>query len=318
MPIVLVVHGGAGVWAEDRIKPGLQGVSAAARAGFEILLSGGAALDAVEAAVNSMEDNPVFNAGYGSTITLTGEIEMDASIMEGRSLRAGAITMVSDIKNPVSLARRVMEKTDQVLLGAWGAQKLADLLGVERRNPRTEAAMKRWREAKEHFIKGEMPRYGRITELVRGRPEFMSIDTVGAVALDRSGDVAAATSTGGMILKFPGRIGDAPLIGSGTYADNAAGAVSATGTGEVAIRLVLAKTVCDYMRRVGAQEATDRAVRLVNDRIPLSMGLIAVDRRGRIGATHNTPAMCWAYIKERMVQPKVQIKAKVLPPKTSS
>jgi len=173
---------------------------------------------------------------------------MDASIMEGRNLGAGAVAMVKDIKHPVSLARQVMERTDHVLLGAWGAEELADLLGVERRDPRTEAAMKRWREAKAHFLKGEMPRYGKIAELVRSRAEFMSIGTVGAVALDNSGDCASVTSTGGMILKFPGRIGDVPLVGSGTYADNSSGAVSTTGTGEVAIRLVLAKTVCDYMR----------------------------------------------------------------------
>lgn len=314
MPIALAVHGGAGAWTEDRIKPGLEGVASAIEAGFKILTSGGAALDAVEAAVNSMEDNPVFNAGYGSTITLTGEIEMDASIMEGRHLRAGAVTLVKDVKHPVSLARQVIERTDHVLLGAWGAEKLADLLGVERRDPRTEGAMKRWREAKERFLRGETLRYGKIADLVKGRPEFLSIGTVGAVALDRSGDSAAATSTGGMILKFPGRIGDTPLIGSGTYADNSSGAASATGTGEVAMRLVLAKTVCGYMRnRLKAQSATDRAIRLVNRTIPMSMGLIAIDRKGSVGATHNTPAMCWAYMREKMDEPKAQLTAKVLP-----
>jgi len=317
MPIALVVHGGAGAWAEERIKPGLEGVASAAKSGFEVLASGGTALDAVEAAVNSMEDNPVFNAGCGSTITLTGGIEMDASIMEGRNLGAGAVAMVKDIRHPVSLARQVMEKTDHVLLGAWGAEKLADLLGVERRDPRTEAATKRWREAKALFLKGEMPRYGKIAELVRSRPEFTSIDTVGAVALDHSGDCAAATSTGGMILKFPGRIGDAPLIGSGAYADNSSGAVSATGTGEVAIRLVLAKTVCDYMKGgLKAQPATDRAIKLVNRKISMSMGLIAVDRKGNIGAAHNTPAMCWAYIRGRMDKPEARLRARILSPET--
>lgn len=313
MPAALVVHGGAGAWAEERVKPGLEGVRSAARAGFEILTSGGTALDAVEAAVNSMEDNPVFNAGYGSTITLTGEIEMDASIMEGRNLKAGAVALVKDIRHPVSLAREVMEKTDHVLLGAWGAEKLANLLGVERRDPRTEAAMKRWREAKAQFLRGEMPRYSKIAELVRNNPEFTSIGTVGAVALDRSSDCASATSTGGTILKFPGRIGDVPLIESGTYADNASGAVSTTGTGEVAIRLALAKTVCDYMRSgLSAQRATDRAVMLVNRKIPLSMGLIAVDKKGNIGATHNTVAMCWAYVTEKTREPKAQLKAKII------
>jgi len=317
MTIALAVHGGAGAWTEDRIKPGLEGVASAARVGFKILKSGGSALDAVEAAVNSMEDDPIFNAGYGSTLTLTGEIEMDASIMEGRHLRAGAVTMVKDIKHPVSLARQVMEKTDHVLLGAWGAERLADLLGAERRDPRTERAMKRWREAKERFLKGEIARYGKIAELVKGRPEFLSIGTVGAVALDRYDDSAAATSTGGMVLKFPGRIGDTPLIGSGTYADNSSGAVSATGTGEVAIRLALAKTVCDYMRgRLKAQSATDCAIKLVNNRIPMSMGLIAVDRKGGIGATHNTPAMCWAYMKEEMDKPKAKVTAKMFPLET--
>jgi len=312
---VIVVHGGAGAWEKERWKSGLAGVKDAANAGFKILKTGGSALDAVEAAVMCMEDNPVFNAGLGSTLAVDKRIEMEASIMDGRTLNAGAVGLLKDIKNPVRLARIVMEKTDHIFLVADGAEKLADLYGLERRDPHTELRLRYWHELTQKLKKGEMETLPKLKELLDAHLNLFATDTVGAVALDKKGDTAAATSTGGRALKLPGRIGDSPLIGCGTYADNEAGACSTTGIGEVAIRMVLAKGTCDLMRGgQSAQQATDSSIRLVNLRIRLksSMGLIAVDTQGRVGASHNTLNLCWSYITPKMRQPKTDMQAKAI------
>jgi len=310
---VIVVHGGAGAWETERWKSGLAGVEDATKAGFKVLKTGGSALDAVEETVMCMEDNEVFNAGFGSTLALDKRIEMEASIMDGRTLNAGAVGLLRDIKNPVHLARLVMENTDHVFLVADGAEKLADLYGLEKREPLTEFRLRYWRELTRKLKNGEMESLPKLTKLLRSHPNLFETDTVGAVALDRKGDTAAATSTGGRALKLPGRIGDSPLIGCGNYADNEAGACSTTGIGEVAIRLVLAKTTCDFMHSgQSAQQAAESSVRLVNHRIRLksSMGLICVDAQGRVGAAHNTPNLCWAYMTSEMRQPKADMLAK--------
>jgi len=312
---VIVVHGGAGAWETERWKSGLAGVKKAARTGFKVLKTGESALDAVEAAVMCMEDNPIFNAGLGSTLALDKRIEMEASIMDGRTLNAGAVGLLKDIKNPVHLARIVMEKTDHVFLVADGAEKLADLYGLEKRNPLTELRLRYWRELTQKLKNGEMESLPKLTELLKSHPNLFETDTVGAVALDKNGDTAAATSTGGRALKLPGRIGDSPLIGCGTYADNEAGACSTTGIGEVAVRLVLAKGACDLMRTgQSAQQAAENSIRLVNHRIRLksSMGLIAVDTQSRVGAAHNTQNLCWAYMTSKMRQPKADMQAKAV------
>jgi len=312
---VIVVHGGAGAWEKERWKSGLAGVKEAAKAGFNVLKNSGSSLDAVEAAVMCMEDNPVFNAGLGSTLALDKRIEMEASIMEGRTLNAGAAGLLKDIKNPVHLARIVMENTDHVFLVADGAEKLADLYGLERRDPLTELRLRYWHELTQKLKKGEIESLLKLTKLLQSHPNLFATDTVGAVALDENGDTAAATSTGGRALKLPGRIGDSPLIGCGTYADNEAGACSTTGIGEVAMRLVLAKGTCDLMRTgESAQQAAENSIRLVNHRIRLksSMGLIAVDTQGRVGAAHNTLNLCWAYMTTKMRQPKADMQAKAI------
>jgi len=312
---VIVVHGGAGAWEKERWKSGLAGVKDAAKDGFKVLRAGGSALDAVEAAVMCMEDNEVFNAGYGSTLAIDKRIEMEASVMEGKTLNAGAVGLLKDIKNPVHLARIVMENTDHIFLVADGAEKLADLFGLERRNPLTELRLRYWRELTQKLKRGEMESLPKLKKLLQLHPNLFATDTVGAVALDEGRNTAAATSTGGRALKLPGRIGDSPLIGCGTYADNHAGACSTTGIGEVAIRLVLAKEACDLMRADGsAQQAVEACVRLVNNRIRLksSMGLIAVDTRGRVGAAHNTPNLCWAFMTTKMSQPKADMQAKAV------
>lgn len=312
---VVVVHGGAGAWDADRWKEGLAGTKDAASTGFKVLKADGAALDAVEAAVMSMEDNGVFNAGLGSTLAIDKRIEMEASIMEGRTLNAGATSLLADIKNPVHLARLIMENTDHVFLVAEGAEKLAKLFKLERRNPMTELRLRYWYDLTQRLREHEMESLPKLEKLLKTYPNLFPTDTVGAVALDKKGDTAAATSTGGRALKLPGRIGDSPLIGCGTYADNEAGACSTTGIGEVAIKLVLAKAACDFMRMgQSAQQAAENSIKLVNERIKVksSMGLVVLDMKGRIGAAHNTPNLCWAYMTSGFRQPRTAMRAKVL------
>ncbi|MEM2337103.1 MAG: isoaspartyl peptidase/L-asparaginase [Candidatus Bathyarchaeia archaeon] len=312
---VIVVHGGAGNWNIERINPGIEGVKKAAKMGFEIMLKGGSALDAVVEAVAVLEDVGVFNAGYGSSLTIEKTVEMEASVMEGKTLKAGAAGLLRDVRNPVRLARIVMEHTDHVFVVGEGAEKLARLFNLERRNPITELRLKYYEQQKQALLEGkhELPK---LAKLVREHPELFDLETVGAVALDKDGNVAAATSTGGFPLKLPGRIGDSPLIGCGTYADNRSGACSATGVGEIAIRLCLAKTVCNYMESGKTpQEAVEDAIRLVNERMAgtyNSMGLIAVNTKGEIGAAHNSKHLCWAYFTPKMQGPEAALTAKIL------
>jgi len=312
---VIVTHGGAGTWHPERSQAGLEGVKRAAEKGFKILKNGGSAVDSVMEAVAVMEDDGAFNAGYGSSLNIEKNVEMEASIMDGKTLQAGATGLLRDIKNPVRLARIVMENTDHVFVVGEGAEKLAKLFNLERKNPITKLRLNYYEQQKKAMLEGktELPK---LTNLVKTHPELFNLETVGAVALDKMGNVAAATSTGGFPLKLPGRIGDSPLIGCGTYADNQAGACSATGVGEVAIRLVLAKTVCNYMENgKTAQEAVEMAISLVNERIQKTynhMGLISVDLYGRIGAAHNSPNLCWAYITPEEQKPVASLTAKVV------
>lgn len=312
---VIVVHGGAGTWQPERSQHGLDGVKKATKTGFDTLRKGGTAMDAVMEAVASLEDDGTFNAGYGSTLNLEKEIEMEASIMDGKTLQAGAVGLLKDVKNPVRLARVVIEKTDHVFVVGKGAEKLATMANLERRSPITELRLRYYEEQKKNLLSGkfELPK---LYELVKNHPKLFQLETVGAVALDKNGNVAAATSTGGFPLKLPGRIGDSPLIGCGTYADNEAGACSATGVGEVAMRLVLAKTVCNLMQSgKTAQKASELAIKLVNRRIATgynSMGVITIDTYGRIGAAHNSPNMCWSYLNREMREPTVSLTAEIV------
>ncbi|MCK4668736.1 isoaspartyl peptidase/L-asparaginase [Candidatus Bathyarchaeota archaeon] len=311
----MVVHGGAGTWHPERIQLGLEGVRKAAKTGFEVLEHSGSAVDSVMEAVAVMEDGGVFNAGYGSSLNIEKHVEMEASIIDGKTLQAGAVGLLENIKNPIRLARIVMEKTGHVFVVGEGAEKLADMFKLERREPTTELRLKYYEKQRKALLKGKL-QLPKLANLVRNHPELFTLETVGAVALDKEGNVAAATSTGGFPLKLPGRIGDSPIIGCGTYADNQAGACSATGVGEIAIRLVLAKTVCNFMESgKTAQDAVERAIDIVNRRITdtyNSMGLIAVDVRGRVGAAHNSPNMCWAFITPETQEPVASLSAKLL------
>jgi beta-aspartyl-peptidase (threonine type) len=312
---VMVVQGGAGTWQPERSQPGILGVKEAATIGFEVLKKDGKALDAVMEAVSSMEDDGAFNAGYGSSLNIDKQIEMEASIMDGKTLQAGAAGLLRDVKNPVRLARIVMEDSDHVFVVGEGAEKLAKLHKLPRRDPMTDLRLRYYEAQKKALLEGryELPK---LAELVKQHPELFSLETVGAVALDKNGNVAAATSTGGFPLKLPGRIGDSPLIGCGTYADNLVGACSATGVGEIAIRLVLAKTVCTYMENgKSADKAVELAIKLVNQRIPTgynAMGLVALDTQGRIGAAHNSANLCWAYLTPNMKEPIASLTGRIV------
>ena len=292
------------------------GVKKAATAGSDALKHGGSALDAVESAVMSMEDDDVFNAGLGSSLALDKSIQMESSIMDGRTLSAGAVGLLSNIRYPVHLARIIMENTDHIFIVGRSAEKLAEVFNMERRDPNTELREGYWHELKDKAAHGRIDYFPRLSKLLESHPDLFNLDTVGAVAVDKDSNVAAATSTGGISLKVPGRIGDSPLIGCGNYADNEAGACSATGIGEIAIRLVLAKSTCDFMRAGQTpQEATEGSIREVNRRIPDAanqMGLVAVDSRGRVGAAHNSHHMCWSYITPETRSPKAFLKAKMV------
>ncbi len=313
---VIVVHGGAGTWRPERTQAGLEGVKKAAKTGFAVLKRGGSAVDSVMEAVAVMEDEGAFNAGYGSSLNIAKSVEMEASIMDGKTLQAGAVGLLRDVKNPVRLAKVVMEKTDHVFVVGETAEKLGEIFNLEKRKSgTTELRLKYYEEQRKALLEGEF-RLSKLASLVKNYPDLFMLETVGAVALDKDGNFAAATSTGGFPLKLPGRIGDSPLVGCGTYADNQAGACSATGVGEIAIRLVLAKTVCSFMEDgKTAQEAVGLAIDLVNRRIPdtyNSMGLIAVDIHGEIGAAHNSPNLCWAYVTPEKHEPVISLTAKIV------
>jgi len=292
--IVIIVHGGAGDWPSKLHKQGLSGVGVAADRGFRILSKEGSALDAVEVAIVVMENNPVFNAGRGSTLNLVGEIETDAAIMDGKTLKGGGVALLRDIRNPIKAARIVMDKTDHVLLAGEAARKLALANGLAKSNLRVSKRVQAWKEGLRKLKKnGVLYLSGTSPEILQ-RFLLKSSDTVGALAFDNDGNLAAACSTGGVSLKLPGRIGDSAILGAGLYADNESGAATATGIGEQAMRLVISKAACDLMRHADAVSATTRIIRYSTMAVGVGTGLIALDRFGRHTVVHNTRNLCWA------------------------
>lgn len=285
----IAVHGGAG--SLDRDDPAssgdaeagrLDGVTRAAEAAWRVLAAGGSALDAVETAVRLLEDDPTFNAGTGACLTATGEVELDASIMDGGTLRCGAVAAVRDVKNPVALARRVMERSSHVLLAGPGASAFAREMGFP---PHDNALL---------VTPAQRARWERLRAATAQRDRGGG--TVGAVARDVRGHLAAATSTGGTAMKLPGRVGDTPLIGAGTYADDTLAAVSCTGHGESIIKLTLARHAADLVGRgLGAAEAARTAIRLLAERVAGEGGLILAGPDGEPGFAHNTPVMARAW-----------------------
>ena len=290
---VIIVHGGACDWPTDLHDRGLKGVREAADRGFRVL-HGGSALDAVEAATVSLENDPVFNAGRGSTLNLRGEIETDAAMIDGKTLRGAGVALLKGIKNPIKVARLVFEKTDHVLIAGPTARELATASGLAEANLRVPSRVKAWREGLRKL------KSNRVSYLSRTSPEIIqnflarSSDTVGALCLDSSGNLAAACSTGGVSLKLPGRIGDSAILGAGLYADNSSGAATATGIGEQAMRLVISKAACDLMKRETALSAATKIIRQSTKRLGMGMGILTLDRSGRYGVAHNTRNLCWA------------------------
>jgi beta-aspartyl-peptidase (threonine type) len=269
------------------------GLAAALEAGYAVLARGGPSLDAVAAAVVVMEDSPLFNAGRGAAFTAEGKNELDAAIMDGVTLRAGAVTLVTTVKNPILLARLVMENTRHVMLSAHGAEALAREHGLETVAPEYFYTERRW-QALQRVRKAQVA--GDDARITEGEKH----GTVGAVALDRHGNLAAATSTGGYTNKMAGRVGDTPIIGAGTYASNATAAVSCTGQGEYFMRAVAAHSVSMLMELKGwsVKQAAEHVLR--NQLVPLGGGggLIAVDRAGHIARCLSGAGMYYAHRKE--------------------
>ncbi len=288
MAIAIVVHGGAGILSPDKADAAQGGCKDAALIGWRVLQTGGSALDAVEAAVHALEDNPIYNAGTGASLTREGNIELDAGIMDGSRLDVGAVADVEHIQHPITLARKVLE-SPQVLLVGKGAQEFAQEQGIafcKTEDLLTEHQYNLWKASTEANTSGE-EKHG----------------TVGAVALDIAGNLAAATSTGGTPNKYPGRIGDSPLVGCGFYADENA-AISCTGHGEDFIRLLIAKRAADFVARGDtARDAAQASIEVLSTKATGLGGLIVVDRLGNIGFAWNSEHMAYAYMSDSLNEP---------------
>ena len=298
----LIVHGGAWDIPDDAVEACNAGCQRALTAGWSILSLGGSALDAVEAAIMVLEDDPVFDAGYGSHLNLDGHVECDAIVMDGATLRSGAAATLHRVKNPIHLARKILESCPHMMLVADGAERFAIDHGIKLCKPEelvSEAEWEAWMKCKkdEHAA-----------EHHRGHEQ----GTVGAVALDSHGHLFAATSTGGTCCKLPGRVGDSPLIGCGCYADSETGGVSCTGYGEAIMKIVMAKTAADFLCRPAtcfnpapgtkscedsaADLAARDAIHLLAKRTHATGGLILLDCEGNPGFAFNTPRMAYGYV----------------------
>lgn len=277
MKPVVVVHGGAGSIGAASRDAHMRGCEIAAARGLAVLVAGGSALDAVQAAVEVLEDDPLFNAGTGGSLTSAGTLELDAALMEGTTLRAGAVCSLSPFTHPIAIARAVMEKSRHVFFAAEGAAAFAREQGFA-----SDDAMVT-QSARERLARW---RAGQVGEGWAG-------GTVGAVACDAHGRIAAATSTGGTVGKRPGRVGDSPILGAGTWADDMTAACSATGIGEAILRVGLARTACDAAVG-GAQRAVEHALSVLEQRVGADAGLILVTSSGDVGIARNTETMTHA------------------------
>jgi beta-aspartyl-peptidase (threonine type) len=299
MKPALIVHGGAWDIPDEAVAACESGCTRALEAGWAVLAAGGAALDAIEAASVVLEDDPVFDAGYGSHLNLDGHVECDAIVMDGGTLRAGAAATLHHVKNPIHAARVILEKCPHMMLVAEGAERFAkanDVKLCEAEELVSEAELAAWSKCRKD---------AHAAEHHRGHEQ----GTVGAVAMDQQGRLFAATSTGGTCCKLPGRVGDSPLIGCGCYADVEAGGVSCTGYGEAIMKVVMAKSAVDFLRvdeargtgtsganRSAAMRAARQAVELLASRTRATGGLILLDRNGEPGLAFNTPRMAYGYV----------------------
>jgi len=296
---MLVIHGGAGTILKKNMTAEVEkqyrdALAEALRTGHAVLAKGGTSLDAVEATIRVMEDSPLFNAGKGAVFTHEGKNELDASIMEGKTKRAGAVAAVTTIKNPISAARAVMEKTKHVMLIGRGAEAFAKSAGLTIVDPKYFWTERRWKELQDELAAEKKGKP--VSEYAV--PADKKFGTVGAVALDRDGNLAAGTSTGGTSNKRWGRVGDSPIIGAGTYAENESCAVSATGTGEFFIRWTVAHDIAALVKYKGlsvkdaANEVINRKLKAVDG----DGGVIVLDARGNFAMTFNTEGMYRGWI----------------------
>lgn len=300
----IVVHGGAGVIERADLTPEQEAAYRAAmtkvtQAGGDVLAKGGSALDAIEAAIHLLEDDPLFNSGRGAVFTAEGRNELDASIMDGATLKAGAVAGVTRTRYPISLARAVMEKSPHVMLMGSGADTFSKEAGLEQAEPAYFFTERRWRSLEKFLAEQKLPVPPRPTgSVVADEAAALAHDegkygTVGVVALDQAGHVAAGTSTGGTTGKRWGRVGDSPIIGAGNYASDASCAVSATGTGEYFIRLTVAREICALVEHKGLslQAAADEVVQEKLTALGGDGGVIAVAPDGQMAWSYNTSGM---------------------------
>jgi beta-aspartyl-peptidase (threonine type) len=285
---VVIAHGGAGgLFFPQRRAWGL---NQAVQRGYAILTGGGSSLDAVESAVCILEDVTIFNAGTGSTFGLTGEVEMDASIMTSK-LEFGAVAAIKNVRNPIRVARLVMEKTDHMILGGEGAVRFARLLGIKYYDPKTREKRRMWQRVSRRPASDYFPSLKKWSEYY---------GTVGVVAIDRQGLICVGTSTGGISLHLPGRIGDTPVIGGGTYCDRNGG-VSTTGHGEQIMKLLLAFRAVQYMERYPAPVAGRMALDYAT-RAGCRCGIVGLDKKGKILCVQNTKGMSWSQIRNGVLR----------------
>jgi len=296
----LMVHGGAG--ALDNVKDDkvairyLESIRCVLEYGRQVLALGGSALQAVESCASLLEDDPVFNAGCGSVLNENGKVEMDAAIMDGRDLSAGAVAVVDGIANPIQLARYVMSESEHVMLIAEGAMRFSDHCGIQRVPQNyffTPDRVKQLEQARIHnkiMLDHDDSEEG---------CEDQKYGTIGAIAYDLQGNLAAATSTGGIVNKRIGRVGDSPIVGAGVYADNETCAVSATGYGEEFMRTVIAKTVADfiYMKGMNAEQATEASIAYLTRKVKGRGGLITIDHQGHCASGFTTKKMIHGWIE---------------------
>jgi beta-aspartyl-peptidase (threonine type) len=307
MQPAIIVHGGAWDIPTELHKAHRLGTRTAVEAGWAVLEAGGTAMDAVEAAIVIMEDDETFDAGRGSFLNADGQVELDAGCMDGAELQVGAVASVQFIRNPIRLARAVMEKSEHVLLAGQGAQRFAHRMGFppcELTDLAVPREFERWQRLLHDRTYSARQSFGQPTP---GAQRAIA-DTVGCVALDRTGHFAAGTSTGGTPNKMPGRVGDVPMVGSGFYADDELGSASCTGWGESIAKVLLARLALHYAQQSGdPQSAAERAIQVLSDRVSGLGGVILLSADGKPGWHHNTPRMALAYLTAEMDKPVVRL-----------
>ncbi len=294
MAIALIAHGGAGNWRPGSESDAVAGMKEAVEKGRAILVAGGAALDAVCATVVSLEDNPIFNAGTGAVLNFDGFCELDACVMESRGNRVGAVAALRRVKNPILVARKVMEETDHVMLAGEGALRFARVMGFGDHDPITPARRADWEDKRKRLDEVLGKHSLKMRRFLKDHPEYAG-GTVGAAAVDTNGILAAATSTGGVTMKLVGRVGDSPLAGAGNYASGRV-AASATGTGEYVIRSLAGRAISEAVERGAALAGAMKDVldKLGRD-FDADVGIVAVDNAGNAAAQHRTRDMPHAY-----------------------